>query len=94
VFAPAFTAARPRPLISELPDVQAALDTGTNEPGRLAGIAPADLPRVLIATIRTEAAAVLGFDGPSAVRPDKAFRDMGFDSLTAVELRNRLAEET
>ncbi|RKN02858.1 type I polyketide synthase, partial [Streptomyces radicis] len=97
VFAPAFTAARPRPLIAELPEVQAALATevtGINEPGRLAGVAAADLSRVLTATIRAQAAAVLGFDGPSAVRPDKAFRDMGFDSLTAVELRNRLTEET
>jgi acyl carrier protein len=39
-------------------------------------------------------AAVLGYPGPETVDPARSFSEVGFDSLTAVELRNRLNATT
>ncbi|TDC98000.1 SDR family NAD(P)-dependent oxidoreductase [Actinomadura sp. 7K507] len=48
----------------------------------------------MLDVVRAEAATVLGYDRPEAVEPQWTFRDLGFDSLTAVELRTRLARTT
>ncbi|MFD7137818.1 SDR family NAD(P)-dependent oxidoreductase, partial [Streptomyces sp. NPDC059894] len=59
---------------------------------RLTRLARTEQEQLLLELVRTEAAAVLGHDSAAEIAADRPFKDAGFDSLTAVELRNRLRE--
>ena len=47
-----------------------------------------------IELVRAETAGVLGHASPQAIAPERAFKELGLDSLTALELHNRLQDAT
>uniref|UniRef100_UPI0035E438D6 SDR family NAD(P)-dependent oxidoreductase n=1 Tax=Actinokineospora xionganensis TaxID=2684470 RepID=UPI0035E438D6 len=61
---------------------------------RLAGMTENDARDVLTDLVRGHVAAALGHADPGAVDVDRTFNELGFDSLSAVELRNRLTADT
>ncbi|MES4909496.1 type I polyketide synthase, partial [Streptomyces sp. NPDC000395] len=94
---------RPGRLLSEIPDVRQAMEhadtpasAATSADGtaglrqRLAGLPGAEQDEVLLELVRTAAAGTLGHAEAAAIGPKRAFNTLGFDSLTAVEFRNRL----
>ncbi len=89
----------PAPLFRALvrPAKRVAANTPVDGGGlreRLAVLPVTERDRVLTELVRAQAAVVLGHEGAGAVGADRAFKDVGFDSLTAVELRNRLGTAT
>ncbi|MFD9221106.1 SDR family NAD(P)-dependent oxidoreductase [Streptomyces sp. NPDC060064] len=57
---------------------------------RLAGLSPAEQMRSVLELVVSNVAAVLGHSGAGSIEAERSFKELGFDSLTAVELRNRL----
>jgi mycoketide-CoA synthase len=61
---------------------------------RLEGLPEDEQQAVLLDLVRSNIATVLGSSSSDAIDPDRAFQELGFDSLTAVEMRNRLKSAT
>ncbi|QCX80416.1 Phenolphthiocerol synthesis polyketide synthase type I Pks15/1 [Streptomyces sp. YIM 121038] len=61
---------------------------------RLAGLGAEEREQALVDVVRDNVAAVLGYPSLESVDAAKAFKELGFDSLTSVELRNRLGGAT
>ncbi|MFJ2444464.1 type I polyketide synthase, partial [Streptomyces sp. NPDC087658] len=100
---PVFTSSRPTPLFTQVPEVLRLTEAAQQAnrtvvegefTARLRMLTAAEGERLLLETVRTEAMAVLGLTSAEALPDQRAFRDVGFDSLTAVGLRNRLASVT
>ncbi|MFI1735809.1 type I polyketide synthase [Streptomyces acidicola] len=99
---PVFTSVRETRLFDEVPEARRAVDSVERQQGsadgefaaRLAALPAAERDRLLLDTVRGQAAAVLGLAGPDDLSERRAFRDIGFDSITAVDLRNRIAAAT
>ncbi|MEU1287490.1 SDR family NAD(P)-dependent oxidoreductase, partial [Kitasatospora sp. NPDC005856] len=83
-----------RGLLPGGPRRASAAADGPSLPRQLAGRTPAEQARIVLDAVRADVAQVLGHATAEAVAPDRGFVDLGFDSLTAVELRNRLAART
>ena len=102
-YAPIFSFAGPQPLIEDLPEVRALSGAETGERdeeavsgllARLAETAVEQREELLLELVQTEVARVSGHTSSHAVDVKRAFKDLGFDSLLAVELRNRLSAIT
>ncbi|MBO1420337.1 beta-ketoacyl reductase, partial [Streptomyces sp. FH025] len=68
--------------------------SGNSLTERLAGLDAAEQQQLLLELVRTEVAAALDYAGADAVDERRGFKELGIDSLTAVELRNRLNKAT
>nr|QEO74254.1 methyltransferase [uncultured bacterium] len=81
-----------RPLLSELrPTAPAPASRPADFLQRFHSVPPHRRPALLLDHVLAETAKVLGMKGAGAIEPRQGFFELGMDSLTSVELRNRLA---
>ncbi|MFI1161823.1 type I polyketide synthase [Streptomyces sioyaensis] len=103
--AASFTANRHSPLIAGLPEVRAGAAVATGGPVgateapsdlvvRLSALPEGEQRREILDLVRGQVALVLGYESSGTVQSGRAFNELGFDSLTAVEFRNRLSTVT
>ncbi|MER6961974.1 type I polyketide synthase, partial [Streptomyces sp. NPDC000618] len=104
-FTPGYTLARRRPLIEDIPEAARALsdESETTADDAAAGSAlreqllklnESERHVLLVDLVSAAAARILGHSSTAEIIPEKPFKELGFDSLTAVELRNRLSSAT
>ncbi len=98
-YAPLFASGGPRPLVEDLPEVQTALSGRGGASARAAGervrqrlleIPAEERREAALELVTVEVARVLGHGPGEWIDPNRPFKDLGFDSLLAIELRNRL----
>ncbi|MGX1812210.1 SDR family NAD(P)-dependent oxidoreductase, partial [Nocardia sp. NPDC055321] len=80
-----------------LPGLRRGAIGGASSPAlkhQLLGLASAEQLRVVLDVVRAHVGVVLGHDNATTIEPGRAFQDLGFDSLSAVEVRNRLKSAT
>ncbi|MEU8468037.1 type I polyketide synthase [Streptomyces sp. NPDC029006] len=87
--APVLRALAGRPVRREA----AAEGAGAGFAERMAALGEEERAEALLHTVRAHVAVVLGHADPGSVETDRAFKDLGFDSLAAIELRNSLSAE-
>ncbi|WKK23547.1 SDR family NAD(P)-dependent oxidoreductase [Streptomyces olivoreticuli] len=109
-FAPVFHAKRPTALLTEIPAAVKALAAPAADPAtggeasaglraRLGRLSAAEQRHELLEVVRSHAGVVMGHvtldeNARDAIDPGRPFRELGFDSLMAVELRNRVGAAT
>jgi acyl transferase domain-containing protein/acyl carrier protein len=76
------------------PPPAASAQSGHDLQRRLATLNPADQQNLVLRLLLEQIATVLGYEGTVDIGADREFRELGFDSLTAIELRNRLNAAT
>ncbi len=87
---PLFSGLVRRPRRRQIEDAGDAAQSKSALAQRLHGLAADEQRDLLVALVCSQAAAVLGRPSAEDIDPEAEFHDLGFDSLTAVELRNRL----
>nr|WP_053161338.1 type I polyketide synthase [Streptomyces caatingaensis] len=101
-FVPAHTDEAP-PFFEEIPQTRSAKGRSAAAPlqggdaelrHRLATRIPAQQRQLVLAFVREQAAETLGHEGAGGVPEDISFKKLGFDSLSAVQFRNRIAKST
>ncbi|WP_455753530.1 beta-ketoacyl synthase N-terminal-like domain-containing protein, partial [Streptomyces lavendulae] len=91
------TAAAPEPAVADHEDEDGDEETGSRAGAlraRLTALPPADREQAVLDLLRTDIAAVLRHDEPADIDLRETFHELGFDSWTAVELRDGLTRTT
>ncbi|MGQ5668544.1 type I polyketide synthase, partial [Streptomyces sp. ECR2.10] len=80
--------------IEDVQGIEGAQDAASALRARLDRLSPRERHATLLDLVRTHAAAILSHGSADEVEPRRTFKDLGFDSLTSVDLRNRLRTAT
>ncbi|MFJ3772782.1 acyltransferase domain-containing protein, partial [Streptomyces sp. NPDC090075] len=80
-------AREPQPVVTSAAEDSAPRD-------RFAALSPYELLDEMLNLVRLHAAVALGHDSPEPIVPERTFQELGFESLTAVNLRRRLVAAT